>query len=191
MIQSPRTNDTRQIRTSKWQLRNARARQTEAQFHLSFLGSVMSTHSIACSQCSATLRYSASQAGRMIKCPRCKSELVLPANRSPEVEEEKPVGLHQNEAANVCVRCGKKVKPGVSKCKKCREVVNAQLEARMKQDSTFEGAQVSQAKYLAMRHSHNRPFPHALHILLAVVTCGVWTPFYLRTYRGWQTGDDE
>ena len=130
------------------------------------------------------IRYGPQLAGRSVKCPKCQYALVVPKNQSDPSEDEIVLGGPEDEDlaptlsnpnAAFCRNCGKKVKAGVTKCKRCRDEASAQLAARMKSESAFDRAMVSQAQFYAKRRDRNG-LPTPLYVLLVVLTLGMWVP---------------
>ena len=139
----------------------------------------MSEFKTTCDNCSATIRYADRHASTLVKSPRCKTEIAIPADEDEIVlggEEDQPVRLAE-APSNFCVDCGKKVNEGVRRCKQCRQNANAQLASRMKAESSYDNAMAAQAQYAGKRHRVS-PAWKALHVLLMILTFGVYAPVY-------------
>ncbi len=108
----------------------------------------MSRSSFVCESCSAKFHYAAEQAGRKAKCPRCQQVLVIPVVETAAPEKEVTTVAKQ-EPGHLCAGCGKKIKPGVSRCKRCREEAKAMLATRIGHETRLEVAYTKQARFLA------------------------------------------
>ncbi|MFL5328920.1 MAG: hypothetical protein ACJ8C4_08380 [Gemmataceae bacterium] len=139
----------------------------------------MSDRKLQCGNCSATIRYSDRQAGTLAKCPRCKSQIAIPPAEDEIVlggEDDARVRLSE-VPTNFCVGCGKTIKDGIRRCKQCKAAAKAQLESRMRAESAYDNAMVTQAQWKRKRRRPSGPWKY-LHVLIIILTCGMWAPFY-------------
>ncbi len=118
-----------------------------------------------------------------MKCPRCQHGLIIPVEET--VAEKQVTTVAKQEPENLCAGCGKKIKPGVSRCKRCREEAKAKLATRIGHETRLEDAYTKQARFLAS-DPREGSFPHVLHLIAIVITGGLWFPFYLRSYLRWK-----
>ena len=100
------------------------------------------------------------------------------------MNDDEPLPLQDGTEPNRCIACGKRLKAGFRKCKACRAAVKEELATRLTQQAKYATTEERHIHYLTM--SNKRSFPHLFHILLLVVTLGLWTPVYIRSYYLWQ-----
>jgi phage FluMu protein Com len=139
----------------------------------------MSDRKLTCSQCAATIRYADRHAGTSAKCPRCKTDIAIPADEDEIIlggEEDAPVRLAE-APTNFCVDCGKSIKDGIRRCKACRVAAKAQLESRMRVEGAYDKAMETQVQWKAKRRRPSGAWKY-LHVLIIILTCGAWAPFY-------------
>jgi DNA-directed RNA polymerase subunit RPC12/RpoP len=143
-----------------------------------------------CSLCSATIRYPEQLAGKKAKCPHCKSEILIPRvgvdSDADQIvlggeDDEAPPRLAEKES-NHCANCGKKIKPGIRRCKRCQAEAQSQLASRMKSEAAFDNAMATQSQLLATRRQRRRP--SLLHMVIIALTLGTW-------YWWWYRSDDD
>ncbi|MBX7106416.1 MAG: hypothetical protein K1X57_20230, partial [Gemmataceae bacterium] len=125
------------------------------------------TRTVACDQCSATLRYAESMIGKTGVCPKCSARITFPP-------DEPAIGLAEETVEHVCRRCGRPVKPGVKKCKQCRDEARLALESRMSQERDFDSMESKRAAILLQEKKSS--FPHHIYLWLIVLTAGAAAP---------------
>jgi len=149
----------------------------------------MTSHSLLCEHCSANIRYTSAHMGKKARCPKCKQELVIPFPEVSAEEDDAPVAPAPEKASARCAGCGKPIKAGQTRCKRCKEQASAMLATRMQQETALETAYGKAAKFSSAK-AGGGPFPHWAHIAALVITAGMWTPFYFRSYMIWKSNQD-
>lgn len=83
-----------------------------------------------------------------------------------------------------CKHCGETIDPALRSAEESRRL--AEFHARHGQPSgptnivvNTSASAAAQARVVAPRRPRERPFPHAAHIILTILTCGAWLPIYI------------
>lgn len=87
-----------------------------------------------------------------------------------------------------CPFCGEKVLATAKKCKHCGEILDASLrmveEAKRFAELSSRGGVASSAaaSTTVVVQVAGRDFPHLLHLILTICTCGFWLPVWVLHY---------
>jgi predicted RNA-binding Zn-ribbon protein involved in translation (DUF1610 family) len=108
---------------------------------------------------------------------------ALPVAAVPEIlPSRQPV--HYKD----CPFCGEEVLATAKKCKHCGETLDVALrsaeEARRvaEHSSRGGGAAPAAASTTVVVQGGGRGFPHFLHLILTIFTCGLWFPIWVLHY---------
>ena len=106
------------------------------------------------------------------------------------VLEPKKTLVPTNPTTN-CAFCGEEVLASAKKCKHCGEILDVALraadEAKRFAEQSNRGQQFIPAAASSSSSStvvviNNHRFPHTMHLILSIVTCGFWLPVWLIHY---------
>ena len=95
--------------------------------------------------------------------------------------------METEEVATIeCPSCAEQIKPNAKKCRHCGEILDLlmrDVETLKKRESqnVFMNAGGAAASS-SSGHTSLRSFNHGLHIVLCLVTGGIWVPIYLLVY---------
>jgi hypothetical protein len=88
-----------------------------------------------------------------------------------------------------CPFCGEEVLATAKKCKHCGETLDVALrsaeEARRVAEHSSRGggaAPAAAASTTVVVQAGGRGFPHFLHLILTIFTCGLWFPIWVLHY---------
>jgi hypothetical protein len=159
--------------------------------------------SVTCASCGAKLRAPDNAAGRKLACSKCKAAIVVPADpTSQSLMASRPATGNPPVATKQCPFCSEPVLAAAKKCKHCGETIDVALRAaeeseraarqsiRRRRDeddyrddaphrSTPPPAAAAASTTVIMHGESKASFPHMLHFILTLVTCGIWTPIWL------------
>ena len=135
--------------------------------------------------------------GQQVQCPSCKAFLTADDDSSPgKAVVVVPVS---SGGEKECPFCGEVVKASAKKCKHCGETIDVALRvaeeakrAAEKQSShpnVFMNAGGGGAAAASSSSGGgggpsvtvnvSRPFNHGIHLLLTILTCGLWWPIWI------------
>lgn len=164
--------------------------------------------SIKCPHCQQKLSEGESLPGQRVKCSSCGKKFHLPmAVETPEEMEIDRLPDHSQtfevvkasppptpievtptpQSGRDCPFCGERVMAVAKKCKHCGETLDVALrsaeEARRFSEQAPPGGggggggAASASTTVVVRDG--RGFPHGLHLLLTLCTCGLWLPIWI------------
>lgn len=163
---------------------------------------------ITCPNCGSKLKTPDNLAGRTVKCPKCSTALTVPNAESSHEDSLLVVADPDNQfpgtpprqaaaSAKDCPFCGEQVLATAKKCKHCGETIDSALrvaeEARRMADKqnpmVFMNAGGGGAS-ASSSSGGNGPsviivknaFPHMLHLILTILTVGLWAPIWIIHY---------
>jgi len=163
---------------------------------------------IVCPNCDTKLKASEKLLGRRVKCPRCSKEFMVPAEAggppvatptaaTPPVTAPTAAGppaVPPQQAMQQCPFCAEMIAATAKKCKHCGETVDVALRASQEARRAAELAQSGGGGGGAAASTtvvidrggptvvYQKSFPHGLHLVLTIVTCGVWLPVWIIHY---------
>lgn len=167
---------------------------------------------VECPNCKSQLKAPDEAAGRTAKCKKCGSSVKIPspttvakpadkvmiATRNVEIAVLPPNPPSRANAITVpaqpqmtaCPFCGEDVLLNAKKCKHCGEILDVALRAAEESKRMAESASRAQSFMPAASSSssstvvvlNHRTFPHTMHLILTILTCGFWLPIWLIHY---------
>lgn len=155
---------------------------------------------VHCSNCGSKFKAPSKAAGRSTSCPKCNCTLTIPTERSkqspnsgelvnvPSFEVGAAVAEPPSVATKECPYCSEEILLKAVKCKHCGEIVDAALRAAEEaKQFAFQtigsgGSSSSAAASTTVVVNSGRGFPHFLHLILTIFTCGFWFPIWVLHY---------
>jgi DNA-directed RNA polymerase subunit M/transcription elongation factor TFIIS len=168
-----------------------------------------------CPTCKAILRVPANAAGKTGKCPNCLTKFTIsqqattvPVSNTPpppyeEVfysgngDEPPPTAIAKMPETQQCPFCDSTITAKAKKCRECGETVDVALraaeEAKREARESRRRSGGGNQQQVVIHQSHNdyrdryRPaFPHVLHLVLTLLTMGLWSPIWLIHWIIWE-----
>jgi predicted RNA-binding Zn-ribbon protein involved in translation (DUF1610 family) len=159
---------------------------------------------VTCSTCGAHLKVADSSLGKKVLCPKCDAEITIvgtkeapnPATRvvrqkqqvaileRDEDEFQSPPARRMKE----CDFCGEQVLATAKKCKHCGETLDPALRAAdeakrlAKAAGRGSGSAAAANTTVIVQGGGQQPFPHLLHLIITLCTCGLWLPVWITLY---------
>lgn len=149
---------------------------------------------VACPACASTLKCPNSAASRRIKCPKCSASVTVPDEADelvPVATLSTPLAGRQSRPQVVaderrpCSFCGEHIQASARKCPHCGETLDAAVRAAeedRRASRRREPARGGDMHTTVIVNGGERSFPHFLHLVLTVGTCGLWFPIWLTHY---------
>jgi len=150
---------------------------------------------ITCTGCNTALQFDDQHAGKKAKCPKCESIFIIPAH-APQAAP--PQAYAPPASAPVptmnCTFCASVINAAAKKCPQCGETLDPALRAAEEARRTAEMAHAHGANQNVNVNTtvvspgrtkvvHRKAaFPHTLHLVLTLFTCGAWLPIWLIHY---------
>ncbi len=110
-------------------------------------------------------------------------EEVSPVRAPAPVRARAP----QQDEYKTCAFCGESILAVARKCKHCGETIDVALRAAEEARRTAEhvgrggggGSSAAAASTTVVVQGGHSPFPHGLHLLITLLTCGLWLPIWI------------
>jgi len=151
---------------------------------------------VSCPTCGVSLQAPDTAIGKTVKCPKCRNRFTTPRPSLVESALGESTSGAQRQAASVparapatveatqqCPFCGSEI-PSVAKA--ADEARRAANEAKRYSRRGGGGNQqqvVIHEGYRGPRYV--KSFPHVLHLVLTLLTCGIWLPVWIVHYVIW------
>lgn len=149
---------------------------------------------IFCPSCQSALNAPESAVGKSVKCSGCNTVFQIPglavAKRPaapPAPVEDYALAEAVEDPLKPCPFCAEPVKVQAKRCKHCGETLDAAMrsaeEAKtLAKMASRRGGDVSVSQSVTVRTGG---FPHVLHLVITVCTCGLWLPVWITHYIIW------
>jgi len=161
---------------------------------------------IICPTCGATLKLPEEAIGKTCRCPKCANKFIAegePDKPAFELRESAasvsqtpplpaPVEVQYQELAappipmQTCPFCAEQIPQSAKKCKYCRETLDVALRAAEEAQRTASKGSNQQQVVIhqdggdhVYRRRRRQDFPHLIHLVVSVFTCGAWLPVWL------------
>lgn len=155
--------------------------------------------SVRCPSCSAKINAPQHLAGQTAQCPRCKTSLQVPiadppttplaATISRAAPPALPTDVQVAESVPMvpCPFCSESILETARKCRFCGEILDPVLRAtaeskrekRQRRRPVVNVSVRAEPDDDAEAPAEPSRFPHTMHLILTVITCGVWSPIWL------------
>jgi len=160
-------------------------------------GNIMQSH---CPTCNTLIKAPETSLGRRVRCPACQAVFVLeqapPARRprsAPAPRHDGPVVLReaQPESTRECPFCAEPIKAHAKRCRHCGETLDPALRAAEEAKTLAKVSRRGSGQAVATNvvvHQGGRvvhTFPHVLHLVITICTCGCWLPIWIIHYIVW------
>jgi len=158
--------------------------------------------------CGKTIKAPDGSSGKRAKCPSCNTAIIIPkevfesdpvlpptpqlspivVTYSPppaaiELPETQPLApTRPTDYLVECPYCSEMVRYTAKKCKHCKETIDEDLRAEEVEErrrSKRRGVNQETHVYVQNNNRSDRGFNHGIHIILDVLTFGLWLPFHL------------
>lgn len=168
---------------------------------------------ISCPHCNRRIKVTEIMDGRRGTCPGCNQMFVV---RIPEASipteklPENPITLqYEDEEAKSkeCPYCGEEIKRIAKKCKHCGEILDSDLreieelkrsrkkKRRFRDEDDYDdyddrddrGTNQQVVIHQSDGRRGRNDFPHTIHLVLTIFTCGAWLPVWVIHYLVWSS----
>jgi hypothetical protein len=152
---------------------------------------------VKCPTCGRAGKVPDTFAGQKVRCPGCSSQIAVAAPAAPSagalvpVAPAQPVAVQVESLSVVCPFCAEEVRPEAKRCRHCGATLDpvlraeeqaAERAARRRERSPAPSVNVNQSVSVHV----DRPFGwHLVHLILTVLTCGLWAPVWLGHWLIW------
>lgn len=152
---------------------------------------------VKCPTCGRAGQVPDTFAGRKVRCPGCAAKIPVAAPAVPAGGALVPAGPARPAPVPVeglsvlCPMCAEEVRPEARRCRHCGATLDpvmraeeqaAERAARRRERSPATSVSVTQSVNVHI----DRPFGwHLVHLILTVLTCGLWAPVWLAHWLIW------
>jgi hypothetical protein len=135
--------------------------------------------------------------GRKTACTNCNTKFRIPgAIAIPVAPAERPKPIAQvsipyadienvEEVKALCPYCDEEISPSAKKCKHCGEMLDVALRREQRRQQREQRAYNNQQVVINQTVEVANSFPHSLHLVLTIFTCGAWLPIWILHYLIW------
>ena len=108
-----------------------------------------------------------------------------PRGRAARTREEEKDSDRQTQP---CPFCATEIPVRAKVCRVCRETVDVALRAaeEAKREAKAARREGGSRDRLIIQHRDYRQFPHGLHLIMTILTMGMWLPIWLIHYVIWE-----
>lgn len=114
-------------------------------------------------------------AGKTVTCRRCQQPILVPARSVAPPPIPVATLAPEAPATRPCPFCAEPIRLEARVCRHCGE----DLEVRRRPERSRVDASTRTTVYV---QAERQPFPHTLHLMLTIVSCGCWLPVWLIAY---------
>jgi ribosomal protein L37AE/L43A len=133
--------------------------------------------SCSCPRCRRAYRFRTAQLRQIQACAQCGAEFVAtpqttsypisrPAPAPEPLVRTEPLAIQQDSTAP-CPYCREPIQREARKCKHCGEMLDGSRSAH------------ASARATVVVYHEPRGFDHSLHLIMTLVTCGMWLPVWI------------
>lgn len=165
---------------------------------------------VSCPTCGVSLQAPDTAIGKTVKCPKCRNRFTTPRPSLVESALGESTSGAQRQAASVparapatveatqqCPFCGSEIPSVAKKCRECGETIDLALRAADEaRRAANEAKRYSRRggggnqQQVVIHEGYRGPryvksFPHVLHLVLTLLTCGIWLPVWIVHYVIW------